>query len=156
MPVIEVEAKALYTLDVLTAGRNKDFLWRRKGHGGDVLKMKPAIDAGRACYLLSLVTHLDGSVPPKDWPVIKYASLHNGVARRFASGPAMSQAASRWSEDLSAWGNVASENHFDLGEVYGVGVALRTYLVGPLGEQALMQLSELIAKGILSPPAPVL
>jgi hypothetical protein len=141
--VIEAEAKALYSLDVLTPRLRAQYLNGKGYHGGDVAKLAPAINAGRHCYLLSLVTHFDDVIPVETVGLVKYARMHNAVARRFPSGAAMMKASSAWREDLQEWGDIQHEARLDLGSVWNIGVRLKAYLVGPLDNVALKKLAGL-------------
>lgn len=144
--LVDIEAKALYSLDVVRDSHRRKFLSGLKfGHAKDVHRLIPVIDSGGLAYLLSLVTHPGGLVPRNLYGVIAYADLHNRTLARFPDANSLQAHAQRWGDDLSSWGPLAHHVHHDLGTVYGVGFFLDCYLVGPLGSRALANLASIEA-----------
>lgn len=68
-PQMELEAKALYTFDVVLEGNRRDRGGAKPSHilvkwfDDAVRRLRPAADRGEACFVLSFVTHLMGPVP---------------------------------------------------------------------------------------------
>jgi hypothetical protein len=132
-PLMELEAKALYDFDAASATKRAQFLTGGKSsHGLDVAKLVASVGAGTPCYLLSLVTNLQGSVPLGSLTAVKYAVAHNASVKAHGTWAALAEAAQVWRRDLATLGPVAHEIEWDGGEVYGIRVSVTAYLVGPL------------------------
>lgn len=134
LPVMELEAKALYGLNVLSAASNAEYLTRWHGNDAKSLQQTPTTSS---CFLLSVVTHPMCQIGPGLWPVIKYARHYNAALKAAGGSPeAMLRQADRWETDLKQHGPVACTVRLDLGAVWGIGFRLGCYLVGPLAHGA--------------------
>ena len=132
LPVIEVEAKALYGCNVMGMGSCRDYLSQHK-RDADKLARSPA-----AGYLLSLVTHPMGRIPERAYTVVKYPRAHNAAVDRLGSAEQLHQAADKkWLRELTdRWPTAARVTDLDLGCAYGIPFRLGCYLVGPLETQS--------------------
>ncbi|MGY1601663.1 hypothetical protein [Geodermatophilus sp. SYSU D00815] len=131
-PLMELEAKALYGFDAASPTKAKSYLdGTKSSHGLDVAKMSRSIAGGQPCYLLSLLTHLHGTVPAHAMTAVKYAGSHNSAVKTLGSAQAVVDAARTWEKAVAAWGAVASVE-WPTVEVYEVPVSVTALLVGPL------------------------
>lgn len=81
-PLMELEAKALYSFDAASPTKRAQFLTGNKSsHGRDVAKLTASVAAGTPSFLLSLVTHLGAVVPPGSWTAVRYAGSHNAAVK---------------------------------------------------------------------------
>jgi hypothetical protein len=129
-PVLQVEAKAMYAFDILSAKSRAKYLAKLTADG---LKMA-AVAPDSAAYLLALVTHVDGSIAPHlRRHVVKYSGGILASLRREVTADAVGiRARQLWEADLA--GFTAPSTRFNIagGTMWGLKVELDAYLVGPL------------------------
>ncbi|TDO34738.1 hypothetical protein EV643_12698 [Kribbella sp. VKM Ac-2527] len=130
-PLVQVEAKAMYAFDVLSAKSRTKFLAKLASDG---LKMVALVPSG-AALLLALITHVDGSIAPHlRRNVVKYSS---GIRAALASedGDAAlvgSRARQMWEADLVQFDAPWRRFQIDGGCQWGLSVSVDAYLIGPL------------------------
>ena len=81
-PLVQVEAKAMYAFDLLSAKSRAKYLAKLTSDGHKMASLAPSCDA----YLLALVTHVDGSIATHlRQHVVKYSSGIRGALSRQGS-----------------------------------------------------------------------
>lgn len=129
--VAQVEAKALYSFDVLReAGRQKYLAYLH----ADAAKMQALAMSDR--FLLSIVTDVRGEIRPElRRHVVKYASGITKAASLHGSDEVSSMAKERWLKELDqSFGVSTAVTHLDGGIVWGLDVRVDVFLTGPLSE----------------------
>lgn len=129
--LIQVEAKALYTFDVLSAVSRAKFLARLTADG---LKMA-ALAPDSAAFLLALITHVDGPIEPHlRKHVVKYSNgIRAALTKQGGDASAVRSKARRsWEAELAQF--TSPWHRFDIegGQQWGLRVDIDAYLVGPL------------------------
>ncbi|MBA0125529.1 hypothetical protein H0B56_08250 [Haloechinothrix sp. YIM 98757] len=132
--VAQVEAKALYSFDVLReAGRQKYLGYLR----ADAVKMQAlAALATSDRFLLSIVTDVRGEIRPELMRhVVKYTPGITKAASLYGSDEVRSMAKERWPKGLDqSFGVSTAVTHLDGGVVWGLDVGVDVFLIGPLSE----------------------
>ncbi|HVV12054.1 hypothetical protein [Amycolatopsis sp.] len=128
--VAQVEAKALYSFDVLReAGRRKYLGYLR----ADRAKMQALAPSDR--YLLSVITDVRGEIRPElKRHVVKYAPGIMTAASSYGADAVRSLATARWLEDVKTEFGETTVIHLDGGQVWGLDVNVDVFLTGPLEE----------------------
>lgn len=128
--VLQVEAKAMYAFDVLSTASRAKYVARLAADG---LKMA-AVAPDSSAYLLALITHVDGTIPPHlRKHVVKYSGGISASLAREGSGDAVATSARRlWEADMGRFGWPSTRFSLGRGTMWGLSVELDAYLVGPL------------------------
>jgi hypothetical protein len=131
VPVIQIEAKALYAFDVLSDRSRTRFIQRLAADG---LKMAALVPEGTA-FLLALITHIDGAIEPHlQSHVVKYSSGIRGAvaAKGGDAGLVRSSARTYWEAELDRFHAPWQRFEIEAGRHWGMHVDIDAYLVGPL------------------------
>lgn len=129
-PIAQLEAKALYTFDVLTDVGRQAYVNRLLS---DAAKMKILAASDR--YLLSIVTDIQGDIHQDlRRHVVKYSRDIARAAASHGGAVVQSLARSRWLEALTVFEAPTSHTVLDAGEVWGLQVVVEAFLTGPLPE----------------------
>jgi hypothetical protein len=131
-PILQVEAKAMYAFDVLSAKSRAKYLAKLTADG---LRMA-ALAPGSAPYLLALITHIDGSVAPHlTRHVVKYSGgVIAALAKEGTAEAVGTKARQLWEADLARFTSPSTRFSVAAGTIWGLTVELDAYLVGPLSK----------------------
>ncbi|KRF44612.1 hypothetical protein ASH01_11510 [Terrabacter sp. Soil811] len=131
--VTQIEAKAMYSFDVLQQGGRQAYLKRMIA---DAVKMSALARSDR--YLLSTVTDVRGNISESIRKyVVKYSPLIARAAGTHGSDAVQHLSRQRWSRDLEdTFGGETAVTHVEGGRVWGLEVSVDVFLTGPLtGEE---------------------
>lgn len=129
-PVLQVEAKAMYAFDLLGATSRTGHLAELVANG---LKMSALAPEGSAC-LLALVTHVDGTVPEhlREHVVKHAAGIRAALDREGSAEAVAARARKTWEAEIARLGWPSARFTLGGGSMWGLGVEVDAYLVGPL------------------------
>jgi hypothetical protein len=130
-PLVQVEAKAMYAFDVLSAKSRAKFSAKLVADGQKMAALAPRSSA----FLLALITHIDGSIQPHlRRHVVKYSSgIQSALAREGGDAAAVRiRARQTWEAELAQFTSPWRRFEIDGGNHWGLGVAVDAYLIGPL------------------------
>ena len=134
VPLVQVEAKALYAFDVLSDRSRTRFIEKLAADG---IKMAALVPNGTA-FLLALITHIDGSIEPHlRRHVVKYSSGIRGAVAGKGGDAARVRSTARtgWEAELDRMQAPWQRFEIDGGRHWGMHVDVDAYLVGPLAIQ---------------------
>jgi hypothetical protein len=131
VPLVQVEAKAMYAFDLLSSTSRAKYLARLTSDG---LKMAALVPTG-ASFLLALITHVDGEIAPHlRQHVVKYSRGIRAAILREAGDAALVKLKARqlWESDLAQFTSPWQRISLQAGRQWETQVDLDAYLVGPL------------------------
>jgi hypothetical protein len=130
VPVLQVEAKAMYAFDVLSNVSRLKYVSKLVADGSKMAALAPQ----SAAYLLALITHVHGHVPAHlRKHVVKYSG---GIMAALASqggdgGQVAVKARVLWESELHSFGAAWKRFTLEGGQQWGLHVQVDAYLVGP-------------------------
>lgn len=130
VPLVQVEAKAMYAFDLLSAISRAKYLAKLTSDGRKMASLAPGCDA----YLLALVTHVDGSIATHlRQHVVKYSSgIRGALSRQGSAAVVLSKSRELWEADLAKFTTAPMRFTLDGGVMWDMSVHVDAYLVGPL------------------------
>lgn len=131
LPLVQVEAKALYAFDVLSAKSRANYLAKLTSDG---LKMAGLVPGGTA-FLLALITQVDGAMPAHlGRHVVKYSNWIRAALASEGGNAELVAARARqlWEADLAQLKSPWQRFPIEGGQQWGLRVDIDAYLVGPL------------------------
>ena len=125
----QVEAKAMYTFDVLSPVNRKAYADRLRADARKMHKLAPSSDL----YLLALVTDVAGDIPTAlRKHVVKYSPGIRKAARSAGPEGTLAPARAQWLNELTAFNANTLHEAIAGGSVWGLDVTVDAFLVGPL------------------------
>lgn len=130
LPLLQVEAKAMYAFDVLSAKSRAKYLAKLTSDGLKMASLAPDSDA----YLLALITQVDGAMATHlRKHVVKYSSgIRSATRKNGNAATVMSMSRHLWEADLAQFTSPFLRATLDGGVMWGMRVEIDAYLIGPL------------------------
>lgn len=137
VPRLQVEAKAMYGFDVLSAAGRGKYLAKLRA---DAIKMS-LLAPDAVPHLLALITYVDGSIETHlRQHVVKYSSGIAAALQKHAGALAVqAQARDLWESDIAQLGGPVRRFNIQGGAVWGATVQVDAYLMGPLSSHAKLR-----------------
>jgi hypothetical protein len=125
----QVEAKAMYSFDVLSEVNRQAYARRLRADAAKMHALAPASDT----YLLALVTDVAGEIPiDLRRHVVKYSAGIRRAALAAGTDGTVAPARAAWLTELATFNAPVVHKTLAGGSVWGLDVTVDTFLVGPL------------------------
>jgi hypothetical protein len=130
VPLLQIEAKAMYAFDVLSTTSRAKYLAKLTSDG---LKMA-ALAPNSAAYLLALITYVDGPTATHlRKHVVKYSGgIRAAIAKEGSPAAVMARARSLWEADLERFTSPFVRLALDGGVMWEMHVEIDAFVIGPL------------------------